>query len=164
MVSRASIGLWLDSSCVTLQLPFVLAAVKQALAQATPEICNSDQGSHFTSSQYRKLLRAANVRISRDGKGRALDNIFVERLWRSVKYEEVYPNAYVSPREARAGLSRYLAFYNHERPHQALGYRTPAEVYLHTNVPASSTQSTQRHSMAPETSGATEGSEGKSSR
>ncbi len=113
----------------TLQLPFVLRAVKQALAQAAPTIWNSDQGSRFTSSQYRELLLAAKVRISKDGKGRALDNIFVERLWRSVKYEEVYLNDYTSPREARAGLRRYLAFYNHERPHQALAYRTPAEVY-----------------------------------
>ena len=73
---------------------------------------------------------AADIQISMDGKGLALDNIFVERLWRSVKYEEVYPNDYASPREARAGLSRYLAFYNHERPHQALNYQTPAEVYF----------------------------------
>jgi transposase InsO family protein len=72
-----------------------------------------------------------------DGKGRAMDNIFVERLWRSVKYEEVYVNAYANPREARAGLARYLAFYNHERPHQALAYRTPAEVYFQSAAPAS---------------------------
>jgi putative transposase len=108
----------------------VLVAVERALAQAKPVIWNSDQGSQFTSSQYRDLLLAAGVRISMDGKGRALDNIFVERLWRSVKYEEVYPNDYASPREARVGLSRYLAFYNHERPHQALNYQTPAEVYF----------------------------------
>jgi putative transposase len=114
----------------TLQLPFVLRAVKSALALGTPQIWNSDQGSHFTSPQYRDVLVTAGVQISMDGKGRALDNIFVERLWRSVKYEEVYVNAYVNPREARAGLTRYLAFYNHERPHQALAYRTPAEVYF----------------------------------
>jgi putative transposase len=119
----------------TLQLPFVLSAVQRALAQARPEIWNSDQGSHFTSPQYRELLLAADVQISMDGKGRALDNIFVERLWRSVKYEEVYPNDYASPREARAGLSRYLAFYNHERPHQALNYQTPAEVYFQPTSP-----------------------------
>jgi putative transposase len=112
----------------TLQLPFVLRAAERALAQATPEIWNSDQGSHFTSPQYRDLLLAAGVQMSMDGKGRALDNVFVERLWRSVKYEEVYPNAYADPREARAGLARYLAFYNHERVHQALNYKTPAEV------------------------------------
>jgi len=92
-------------------------------------IWNSDQGSHFTSPQYRALLRAADVQISMDGKGRSLDTILVERLWRSVKYEEVYPHDYATPREARVGLARYLAYYNHERPHQALSYRTPAEVY-----------------------------------
>jgi putative transposase len=112
----------------TLQLPFVLAAVKRALAQATPEIWKSDHGSHFTNAQYRALLLGAGVRISMDGKGRALDNVLVERLWRSVKYEEVYPNAYATPREARQGLTRYLTFYNDTRPHQALGYRTPGEV------------------------------------
>jgi len=113
----------------TLELPFVLRAARRALADARPTIWNSDQGSHFTSPQYLALLQAAEVRISMDGKGRALDNIFTERLWRTVKYEEVYLHSYESPREARQGLSHYLAFYNHERPHQALGYRTPAEVY-----------------------------------
>jgi putative transposase len=90
----------------TLELPFVLTAVDRALAQATPTICNSDQGSHFTSPQYLDRLLAANVQISMDGRGRAADNIFTERLWRSVKYEEVYLNPYSSPREARLGLSR----------------------------------------------------------
>jgi putative transposase len=118
----------------TLLLPFVLSAARQALAQARPVIWNSDQGSHFTSQAYRELLLAAGVQISMDGKGRALDNVFVERLWRSVKYEEVYPNDYASPREARAGLTRYFAFYNHERPHQALSYRTPAEVYFQSSA------------------------------
>jgi putative transposase len=80
------------------------------------------------------LLLAAEVQISMDGKGRALDNMFVERLWRSVKCEEVYPNDYASPREARAGLTRYLAFYNHERLHQALSYRTPAKVYFQSRA------------------------------
>jgi putative transposase len=114
----------------TLHLPFVLSATRRALGQARPVIWNSDQGSHFTSQEYRVLLQRAGVQISMDGKGRALDNVFVERLWRSVKYEEVYPNDYGSPREARASLSRYFAFYNHERPHQALNYQTPAEVYF----------------------------------
>lgn len=113
----------------TLELPFVLQAARQALAQATPVIWNSDQGSHFTSPQYLALLEAAQVQISMDGRGRALDNIFTERLWRTVKYEEVYLHSYSSPREARQGLTRYLAFYNQQRPHQALGYRTPATVY-----------------------------------
>jgi putative transposase len=113
----------------TLELPFVLRAARRALSEARPTIWNSDQGSHFTSPQYLALLQAAEVRISMDGKGRALDNIFTERLWRTVKYEEVYLHSYESPREARQQLSRYLAFYNQERPHQALAYRTPAEVY-----------------------------------
>ena len=111
----------------TLELPFVL----RALDQATPAIWNSDQGSHFTSPQYLALLRAADVQISMNGKGRALNNIFTERLWRTVKYEEVYLHSYESPREARQGLTRYLDFYNHGRLHQALAYRTPAEVYFH---------------------------------
>lgn len=113
----------------TLELPFVLNAVERALSQATPTIWNSDQGSHFTSSQYLDRLLAANVQISMDGRGRAVDNIFTERLWRSVKYEEVYLNEYASPREARQGLSRYFHFYNFERPHQTLDYLTPAAVY-----------------------------------
>ncbi len=113
----------------TLELPFVLSAVDRALGTARPVIWNSDQGSHFTSPQYTARLKAANVQISMDGKGRALDNIFVERLWRTVKYEEVYLKEYDSPRAARHGLSSYLQFYNEERLHQALGYRTPAAVY-----------------------------------
>ncbi len=115
---------------LTLELPFVLAATARALTQATPQIWNSDQGSHFTSPQYLALLQAADVAISMDGKGRALDNIFTERLWRTVKYEEVYLSNYTQPKEARAGLARYVDFYNHRRPHQALAYRTPAEVYF----------------------------------
>ena len=113
----------------TLALGFVLEAMASALSRATPEICNSDQGSHFTSPQYLGLLTGADVRVSMDGRGRALDNVFTERLWRSVKYEEVYIKDYASPKEARRGLERYFAYYNHERPHQALSYQTPAEVY-----------------------------------
>jgi putative transposase len=113
----------------TLELPFVLDAVQQALAIATPQIWNSDQGSHFTSPQYTSMLLAAGVQISMDGKGRALDNIFTERLWRNVKQEEVYRHDYGSPREARQQLAIYFPFYNQERPHQALGYRTPAAIY-----------------------------------
>jgi putative transposase len=117
----------------TLEMPFVLSAVQRALAQAKPEIWNSDQGSHFTSPQYTELLTAANIRISMDGRGRALDNILTERLWRSVKYEEVYLHDYANPREAHQGLSRYFEFYNNERPHQALDYQTPADVYFKSN-------------------------------
>ena len=113
----------------TLELPFVLAAVEHALGQAAPAIWNSDQGSHFTSPQYLALLAAADVQVSIDGKGRALDNIFTERLWRTVKYEEVYLQDDATPKDARQGLTRYLDFYNHTRPHQALGYRTPADIY-----------------------------------
>lgn len=113
----------------TLELPFVLKAIECALAQAVPAIWNSDQGSQFTSPQYIDRLLAAEVRISMDGKGRALDNIFTERLWRTVKYEEVYLHDYASPKDARKGLTQYLDFYNYERPHQSLDYRTPAEVY-----------------------------------
>jgi putative transposase len=114
----------------TLELPFVLTAVDRAIASAHPTIWNSDQGSHFTSPQYLSRLLASGTQISMDGRGRALDNIFTERLWRSVKYEEVYLNDYASPREARLGLARYFNFYNFERPHQAIHYQTPAHVYV----------------------------------
>jgi putative transposase len=114
----------------SLELSFVLTAVERALSQATPCICNSDQGSHFTSPQYRDLLLAANVQISMDGKGRALDNIFTERLWRSVKYEEVYLHEYTTPKEARQALKEYFLFYNQKRLHQSLDYQTPATVYF----------------------------------
>ena len=108
---------------------FVLAAVKRALGRSRPQILNSDQGSQFTSGAYIELVEGAGVQISMDGRGRALDNIFTERLWRSVKYEEVYLNEYEGPRQARQGVGGYLRFYNEQRPHQHLGYRTPAEVY-----------------------------------
>ena len=116
----------------TMQVAFVLAAVERALAQATPEIWNSDQGSQFTSTEYIDRLQAAHVQISMDGRGRPLDNIFTERLWRTVKYEEVYLHDYATPREARQGLAMYFQFYNYERPHQALDYQSPAEVYFRT--------------------------------
>lgn len=113
----------------TLEMPFVVTAVARALAQATPVIWNSDQGSHFTSPQYTQLLLDAGVQISMDGKGRALDNIFTERLWRSVKYEDVYLKDYANPKEARRSLTAYFDLYNYRRPHQALDYRTPARLY-----------------------------------
>ena len=125
--SRYVVSWELDSS---LEIAFVLEAVESALAQASPLIWNSDQGSHFTSSQYIERLVEANVQISMDGKGRALDNIFTERLWRSVKYEDVYINEYGNPKEARQHLGRYFNFYKHERPHQSLGYQTPAQFYF----------------------------------
>jgi len=113
----------------TLEMPFVIAACQRALSVATPMIWNSDQGSHFTSPQYLQLLQEAQVKISMDSKGRALDNIFTERLWRTVKYEEVYVHDYASPREARHQLSNYFEFYNQKRLHQSLDYQTPAEIY-----------------------------------
>lgn len=113
----------------TLEMPFVLAATERALAQATPLIWNSDQGGHFTSPQYTQLLLAAGVQISMDGKGRATDNIFTERLWRTIKYEEVYLKEYASPKEARRSLAQYLDFYNYRRRHQSLDYQTPASMY-----------------------------------
>jgi putative transposase len=119
----------------TLAQPFVMTAVERALAQATPVIWNSDQGSHFTSSHYTSALLAAGIQISMDGRGRALDNIFTERLWRTIKWEEVYLHDYGTPREARRGLTDYLQFYNQERLHQALDYRTPAEVYATMPTP-----------------------------
>ena len=115
---------------ISLEIGFVLAAMNSALELGQPQICNSDQGSHFTSPKYTNLLLEAEVQISMDGKGRALDNIFTERLWRSVKYEEVYLKDYASPKEARQGLSDYLDFYNYRRLHQALDYQTPASIYF----------------------------------
>jgi len=115
---------------LTLEVPFVLEAMGRALKQAKPGIVNSDQGSQFTSPSYISLLQNAGVTISMDGKGRATDNIFTERLWRSLKYEEVYLHEYTSPRQAREGIRKYLDFYNSGRPHQALNYKTPAEVYF----------------------------------
>jgi putative transposase len=113
----------------TMPMEFVLEAVQRALQGTKPQIFNSDQGSHFTSTQYIELLKKHDIRISMDGKGRALDNIFTERLWRTIKYEEVYLKDYDSPRTARTELTRYLRFYNERRLHQALSYRTPAAVY-----------------------------------
>jgi len=113
----------------TLEMPFVLACADAAFEQAVPEIVNSDQGSHFTSEQFTSRVIAAGARVSMDGRGRYVDNIFTERLWRSVKYEEVYLADYETPREARRGLTAYLRFYNEQRPHQALGNLTPAAVH-----------------------------------
>lgn len=113
----------------TLEMPFVVSAVENALSIAVPVIWNSDQGSHFTSQQYLQLLQDAHVCISMDSKGRALDNIFTERLWRTVKYEEVYLHDYTSPKEAHQQLTKYFEFYNQKRLHQALDDRTPAELY-----------------------------------
>jgi len=113
----------------TLEMDFVLTAVDHALLQAKPEIWNSDQGSHFTSPKYLERLQREEIKISMDGRGRARDNIFTERLWRTLKYEEVYLHEYANPKEAYRQLAAYIRFYNFERPHQALDYLTPAQVF-----------------------------------
>jgi len=115
---------------VTLDTSFCLEALDRALHRATPEIFNNDQGVQFTSAEFTNRLKAADIRISWDGRGRALDNIFVERFWRSLKYEEVYLKDYQSVADAVSNLRDYFTFYNHERLHQALDYHTPAQVYL----------------------------------
>lgn len=114
---------------ITLETAFCLEALDQAFLMARPDIFNSDQGSQFTSCDFTKRLEAAGTRISWDGRGRALDNIFVERLWRSVKYEEVYIKDYQTISDAERGLNAYFQFYNQERLHQALEYQTPVQVY-----------------------------------
>jgi putative transposase len=113
----------------TLDTGFCLDALERALQHGQPAIFNTDQGVQFTSAAYTSRLEQAGIQISWDGRGRALDNVFVERLWRSVKWEEVYLKDYQTVAEAVSGLDRYFRFYNHERPHQALGYQTPAQVY-----------------------------------
>lgn len=113
----------------TLEMGFVMEAVETALSQGKPDIWNSDQGGHFTSEVYIHRLQQSGIQISMDGKGRAIDNIFVERLWRTVKYEEVYLREYETPKDARGGLGKYFHWYNHRRAHQSLGYRTPAAVH-----------------------------------
>jgi putative transposase len=113
----------------TLEGRFCLEALDEALARGRPEIFNTDQGSQFTAREYTDRLEEAGVAVSRDGRGRALDNVFVERLWRSVKYEDIYIKDYERVPELVSGLTAYFGFYDEERPHQSLGYRTPGEVY-----------------------------------
>ena len=115
----------------TMTADFCVDALEEAIARfGAPEIFNTDQGSQFTSDDWIKVLKQSNVAISMDGKGRWIDNVFIERLWRSVKYEEVYLHAYDNGSEARAGLTKYFSFYNTRRSHQGLDYRTPDEVYF----------------------------------
>ena len=113
----------------TLETDFCIEALQQALAIGKPEIFNTDQGAQFTSLAFTAILDDASIDISMDGKGRAIDNIIVERLWRSLKYEDVYLNHYGSVPLLYTGMGNYFHFYNHERPHQSLGYRTPAALY-----------------------------------
>jgi len=114
----------------TLDAAFCVEALEKALSVSKPEIFNSDQGSQYTSEAFTGRLKEAGIQISMDGRGRAYDNIFVERLWRTVKYEEVYLRDYANLTEARENLERYFRFYNHARPHQSLNWRTPAETYF----------------------------------
>ena len=126
-VSRAVLA-WRLSN--TLAADFCVDALEDALARyGRPEIFNTNQGSQFTSDDFTGTLKRHGVMISMDGKGRCMDNIFVERLWRSLKYEEVYLHAYATVAEARAGIAAWLSFYNEERQHQSLGYRTPRQIY-----------------------------------
>jgi putative transposase len=114
---------------ITMDMAFCVEALDQALGQGHPELFNTDQGAQFTSQAFTARLKEGGIRISMDGRGRALDNVFVERLWRTVKYEEVYLRDYQTVWEARQSLARYFLFYNEERLHQALDYRPPAAVY-----------------------------------
>ena len=113
----------------TLEAGFCAEALEEALTRGQPKVFNTDQGSQFTSHEFTQILQDHSVRISMDGRGRYQDNIFVERLWRTVKYEEVYLRTYANGLEAHRGLREYFRFYNERRPHQTLGYRTPAEVF-----------------------------------
>lgn len=124
--SRYIVDWQMDQS---LEIGFVLETTNRALANRKPDIINSDQGSHFTSPQYTDLLKEKEIRISMDGKGRATDNIVIERFWRSLKYNEIYINEYNSPRETRQGVERYIQLHNHYLPHQSLQNYTPALVY-----------------------------------
>jgi putative transposase len=114
---------------VTMETSFCIAALDWALRRGRPEIFNTDQGAQFTSHDFTKRLLDESIRISMDGRGRVFDNIFVERLWRTVKYEDIYLKDYVDVPMLIGGLGSYFDFYNRERPHQSLDYRTPASVY-----------------------------------
>ena len=115
---------------ITLESSFCLTALDRALLSAKPEIFNSDQGSQFTANSFTEILLGNDIKISMDGRGRVFDNIFVERLWRSLKYERIYLNDYQTVPEVAEGVGSYFDFYNQERPHQSLDYMTPAEVHF----------------------------------
>ena len=129
--SRYVIG-WRLSN--TLDGSFCLELLEEALRGGRPEVFNTDQGVQFTAAAFTGRLESAGVAVSMDGRGRALDNVFVERLWRTVKYEDIYIRGYGAVPELHRGLGRYFGFYNDERPHQSLGYRTPAAVYRATTA------------------------------
>ena len=132
----------------TLDADFCVDALEEALRKGQPDIFNTDQGAQFTGEAFTGLLEQHGVRISMDGKGSYNDNLFIERLWRTVKYEEVYLKAYQDGRDARAEIGNYFRFYNTERPHQALGYRTPAEVF--TSIPVEATSGDVLESLTPD--------------
>jgi len=132
----------------TLDAGFCAEALEEALGKGRPDIFNTDQGAQFTSEAFTGLLEQHGIKISTDGKGSYNDNLFVERLWRSVKYEEVYLKAYQDGRDAKISLGNYFRFYNTERPHQALGYRTPAEVF--TSTPLETTSTGMVESLTPD--------------
>ena len=132
----------------TLEADFCVETLEAALEKDQPEVFNTDQGSQFTSEGFIDLLEEHGVKISMDGKGRYLDNIFVERLWRTVKYEEVYLKAYSNGREAKAGIDAYFRFYNTQRPHQALSYRTPAEVFYGNEMQSTEGATERRWSLS----------------
>ncbi|KKQ46914.1 MAG: Integrase catalytic subunit [Parcubacteria group bacterium GW2011_GWA1_42_7] len=114
----------------TLEMDFCVENLKTALKFATPQIHNSDQGSHFTSPRYTGILSEKEIQISMDGRGRCMDNIFTERLWRTVKYENVYMASYANFAQANAGLKTYFNFYNNQRPHSSLRNQTPSQIYF----------------------------------
>jgi putative transposase len=118
----------------TMETGFCLAALESAFRFGQPEIWNSDQGSQFTAAEFLAPLKKRNISISMDGRGRALDNVFIERLWRSLKYELIYPGDFAGGAELLPALDRYFQFYNHRRPHQALGYRTPAQLFPRQSI------------------------------
>jgi putative transposase len=114
----------------TLEGYFCIEALEEALSISVPEIFNTDQGSQFTAKGFIAVLQDHEISISMDGRGRAIDNVFIERLWRTLKYEDIYLKDYETTKQLRAGLKKYIDFYRHQRPHSSLGYQTPAEVYL----------------------------------
>jgi putative transposase len=134
----------------TLDSDFCVEALEEALRTGRPEIFNTDQGSQFTGDEFTGMLKKHDIRISMDGKGSYNDNLFIERLWRTVKYEEVYLKVYQNGREARISLSNYFRFYNSERSHQSLGYRTPAEVFTPTPTTVSTNDRDMVESFASE--------------
>jgi len=125
--SRAVLAWRLSNS---MDVAFCVSALEEALARfGRPEIFNTDQGSQFTSATFTGVLAAAGIRISMDGRGRWMDNVFIERLWRSLKHEDVYLKGYTDGREAKTGIAEWIGFYNHRRPHQALASRAPMAVW-----------------------------------